>query len=444
MASELSSRSRVHVGAIPQIADISTSYPDRSTRCLNSIVPSLFASAYAPRAQANDQKIRDPHGASKTDKIVSSLATRLPTFMAPVVKMFLGLQPEVGKQVSFDEKYYNNIINAFEYTRNEPGSSDEKLNSSPLASLVTTWAASDNLQPFLETISKTPDDALVVAGIGMSGTPHIGTVAQIHRLHTLASKGIPVQLILGDIDSLASRAKVGVDTTENLVGTYRKFLEATGWLDVSSYRTQSDHGVSKSFVLDLSFLLDDSDFTDMKEDLADMYEKSGDFKGMTFSNKVAITLMASDFLSPLKINNKKSVLVISSIDEHKYYRFASKLKDKLDLPLASSLSTLLFPLIPGLNSHPKMSKSFPNSGIHLGMSKDEIQKAIMAEKVDRNNVEGSSLYQMIMSLSPFSSDELSNLQCQFKTTGSIPESVRNQYVDFLVGLSEKWKASSTV
>lgn len=92
--------------------------------------------------------------------------------------------------------------------------------------------------------------------------------------------------------------------------------------------------------------------------------------------------MTADFFSAGQ--SYPNVLVMLGIDEHKYVRFAQKMLDRVDTAISGirspRINSIYTPMIRGLNGYPKMSKSFPESGITLDMSDDIIFSNIMSQE----------------------------------------------------------------
>ncbi|MEK7219470.1 MAG: hypothetical protein AAB687_02220 [Patescibacteria group bacterium] len=49
--------------------------------------------------------------------------------------------------------------------------------------------------------SSADERVIATTGFGLSGTPHMGTLSQILRALRLQQAGIPVQVVLGDLDA---------------------------------------------------------------------------------------------------------------------------------------------------------------------------------------------------------------------------------------------------
>jgi hypothetical protein len=116
------------------------------------------------------------------------------------------------------------------------------------------------------------------------------------------------------------------------------------------------------------------DFVDHHEDLVDLYQDHG-----LLGSEVGLTVDAlytvADILGPAE-EGAARVLMLSGLEES-YFTELSRLvlqrqreAGVLSLGWEVDLGALYFRVLEGLGGYPKMSKSIPASGIHLGMPDD--------------------------------------------------------------------------
>ena len=128
--------------------------------------------------------------------------------------------------------------------------------------------------------------------------------------------------------------------------------------------------------------MDDIDFNAAEEDLHGFYVEKGKVDDkMSFRRKLSLALMVAGWFHQQISNNEKHLLITLGIDEHQYVKFGQKVLEKMkstgefkDRLNGASISAMYSTLIKGFNGYPKMSKSFPDSGIHLDMGKLDIEK----------------------------------------------------------------------
>ena len=216
------------------------------------------------------------------------------------------------------------------------------------------------------------DHRLITAGYGMNNTPHIMTALQLVRMINLQKAGYHTQIVLGDYDVLLAR---GFSESERIAEIYMNFAISLGY-DVNKgiIRTQTQATDVAANVVYLSSKVQDDDFEYVKEDLCDYYHRNERHISMDFPTKVSIMLMMSDFISPLLMGQYENVVVASGIDESKYAVLANLLTQRLEIQ--GSVGGIFTKVVKGLNNHPKMSKSKPDSGIFLSDDYQTIARKI--------------------------------------------------------------------
>jgi tryptophanyl-tRNA synthetase len=103
------------------------------------------------------------------------------------------------------------------------------------------------------------------------------------------------------------------------------------------------------------------------------------------------------------------------------------------------LGGLYSPLIKGFYNYPKMSKSFPESGVTVEMPKEEIKKRIMEGEGQYDKPENNIIYQMMASASLFSSKELKEKYESCLEGNQRWNGAKKEYLGMLVEICSKWK-----
>ncbi|MDD2637257.1 MAG: hypothetical protein PHW82_17355, partial [Bacteroidales bacterium] len=279
--------------------------------------------------------------------------------------------------LKFNDEYYNQVIEKHGYNAMDFKPIDFDLKGITKDVLQQKWLCHYNAEKFVDGI-KNNKKVIVTTGIGLSGTPHMGTLSQILRAIYLQQAGIDVQFVLGDLDSYNARNQ-SLDILAERVEKYTNFIENLGFDNSKGYlRSQIDYtDVLKTAYL-ISNCLTDQDFLDAEEDLSELYKSKKIYNGIDFKVKQAILLMVADFIHLGTVSNYDDVLVMLGLEEHLYVQIAQKVVDRMNLDM--SLGALYSRIIKGLNGYPKMSKSIPDSAITVDMSQDEIVRLVTGSK----------------------------------------------------------------
>ncbi|MFW9876180.1 MAG: hypothetical protein ACFFG0_24015 [Candidatus Thorarchaeota archaeon] len=350
----------------------------------------------------------------------------------------------MAKKVVFNQEYYESIMNEFGYDPLKFGKINFSLGNLTEEDLQRRWLCHHEGDRFAEDLS---DGELVIVstGFGLSGIPHAGTLSQILRSITLQRSGIPVNMVLGDLDAYNGKAKPLSETLE-LTERYKEFILNLGFNPdaPSILRPQYDAlDVLRTTYL-IGHYMDDEMFSRSEEDLHEMYSRNGKVDAdMSYRRKLSLNLMTADFIHLHTEQGFKSVLVMLGIDEHQYVQFGRETVKRMkqdaslngfDMVLAGMYS----PLIKGFYNFPKMSKSFPQSGITVDISSDEISRRILEGEGYYDKPENNVVYQMMTSASNLSSEQLKANYDACLERGNQWEKAKRDYVDMLVDICAKW------
>lgn len=315
------------------------------------------------------------------------------------------------KEIKFDRKYYASLMKEFGYNPLEFEKINFSLGKLNKDDLQRRWLCHHRGRRFSRNINKRK--SIVTTGLGLTGVPHIGTLSQILRSIVLQKAGIPVQMVLGDLDAYNHKAKP-LQEALGLVEKYRKFILKLGFKPKfpSILRAQYD----ELQVLRTSYLIghfiDHEMFNGTEEDLHNFYSKRGKIdKEMTYRRQLSLNLMTADFIDLHFTHGFNNVLVMLGIDEHQYVRFAEETIRRIKLSnqfknFDLNVSALYSLLIKGFFDYPKMSKSFPKSGITVDMKENEIRDKIMNGEGNYDKPENNVVYQMMAAASYYGPKEL--------------------------------------
>ena len=324
--------------------------------------------------------------------------------------------------MKYDNKYYNDIIckNKYSYTK------DSNLN----LEFTRRWICSYNLDAFMNGF-KNKEKCLIIMGIGINGTPHLGTLSQLINAIYLQKQGYRVQIILGDLDVYGARS-LELREINKLVKKYKKFIINLGFdIKKGILRTQYEsNNVLKTQYL-ISNKIKDEDFYEIEEDINQIYKEEKVYKGMNFNVKQSIALMFADFLHPIINDGYSHVLITSGIDEHGYVWKANEILSRLDT--TGTVSGIFTDILPGLNKYPKMSKSLKTSTIDLDMNKNDIKKIIMNDELD------SLAIRLIDKVSFYDADKINKIKENYNNGGIDWINDKLEYVDVLYNICKKWR-----
>ena len=271
--------------------------------------------------------------------------------------------------VKFDDCYYKEVIKKYKYNEMDFKPIDYSMKNISKEILSEKWLCHHNGDVFAAALKKNKK-VIITTGIGLSGTPHMGTLSQILRAIFLQKAGFTVQFVLGDFDSYNARNQ-SLEVLKERAEHYRQFIIKLGFDTVKGIlRTQSDHlEVLKTAYL-ISNCLNDQDFLEAEEDLSELYKKEKIYNGIDFRVKQAILLMVADFIHLGMVEEYKNVMVMLGLEEHLYVAIARKVVERMKLDM--DVSAMYSRIIKGLNGYPKMSKSIKGSANTVDMDKNTI------------------------------------------------------------------------
>lgn len=290
---------------------------------------------------------------------------------------------------------------------------------------------------------------IATTGFGLTGAPHVGTIAQILRAIRLQRAGIPVQIVLGDLDAYNGKG-VDLQQVRSWVKQFRDFILALGFDDTSPsvIRTQYDDlEVLRVMYLAGNYLTDEM-FNHAKEDVHDYYHQQGKIDdSMTYRIKLSLNLMVADFLGLHVVHGYDAVLVFLGVDEYKYVRLAMETlanmqQDQNSIFAGMTLSGLYSRVIKGLYGHPKMGKSLEGSGIDVDMSLEEVTQHLIDGEGEYRNPEESVVFQMISSTSLYSGDEILQARDLCQQGGEAWAQAKRAYAQHLHEILSKWPKQS--
>ncbi len=356
--------------------------------------------------------------------------------------------------IEIGEEYYKKILSdgGYENMRDEVKPIDFQLGTLKPSDLSTMWFCHYKADKFATIAGQTHNDVLAITGIGLSGTPHLGTLSQIIKAVKLQKYGrMPVKFVLGDLDAFNGKG-TSLSKTKEIGEQTRRFMLELGFIEGngSELRDQYDElDILRTMYL-CSHFMTDTDFESAEEDLHGFYVSQGKVDStMTYRRKLSLALMVAGWYHQLLYNKKKHLLITLGIDEHKYVKFSQTVLEKMkisemfhDKLSEASIAAMYSTLIKGFNDFPKMSKSMPNSGITLDYSADAIRNLILNGEGAYDTPMDNIIFQCISNASLFSPNQIQEAFDACTKGGKIWEEVKQEYADHVCKLSEKWKKIS--
>lgn len=296
--------------------------------------------------------------------------------------------------IEFGASYYQDVIKDFGYDPSMFDGFTEDLPRISRDDMQKVFLCHQGLYDFRDSTS----DKAVLTGFGLSGVPHMGTLSQMNRVSILNQAGYFSEVILGDLDAYNGKL-IPIETVKHHAVVYKGFLDRSGILNPDNSRVRNQYDDPE--VLRTAYLIGrfvtDGQLEAAEEDLHEFYAREGRVDStMTYRRKLSLNLMVADFFNLGQTHPE--VLVMLGIDEHQYVRVGQQLADTID-PVVSGLSpvrisSLYTPIIKGLNGYPKMSKSFPDSGITLTTPIAQVEQLIMREPDTFKDPDESVVYQI--------------------------------------------------
>ncbi len=350
-----------------------------------------------------------------------------------------------NKKITFDRKYYSSIMKEFGYNPLEFEKINFSLGNLKKDDLQRMWLCHHDGNSFARDLEK-GKKIIVSTGFGLSGEPHIGTLSQILRSIALQKAGIPVQIVLGDLDAYNGKT-IPLKKTLELSKKYRRFILSLGFNKRKGSILREQYGeldvLRTSYII--GHFMDDKMFNEAEEDLHSFYHKRGKVdREMSYRRKLSLNLMIADFMNLCFEHKYRNILVMLGIDEHQYIRFGretirrmkeSKQFENFDM----TLSAIYSPMIKGFFNYPKMSKSFPKSSISVNMNPEQIKHRIIYGEGKYDKPENNVVYQMMASVSYYTAEEIKRLYKLCLKGGSDWEKSKKKYAEILIKICSKWE-----
>jgi len=346
--------------------------------------------------------------------------------------------------VVFDSQYYEAVMKEFGYNPLEFECVSFSLGQLTKEDLQRQWLCHMNGSSFAKA-QRDGKRVIVATGFGLSGVPHMGTLSQIIRSLRLQQAGIPVQIVLGDLDAYNGK-NIELEQTRRLADSYRAFILNLGFNSSSpnSLRAQYDALTTLRMAYLIGHFMDDEMFANTEEDLHGFYSEQGKVDPvMSYRRKLSLNLMIADFLELLAFGGFDAVMVVLGIDEHRYVNFGRETLQRAQAEQIAwfhgkQYSAMYSGIIRGFHGYPKMSKSFPQSGITVDMSAEEIARLIEHGEIVTQFPETNVVYQMISSVSLYGNEEIKEAHEECRKQSEHWRNIKREYSKHLYKLCQLW------
>ncbi len=338
----------------------------------------------------------------------------------------------------FNKSYYKKVIKENGYSDVEFKTVDFALKNYDVESMQNKFLCHYKGDDFAEAV-RNGEKAIVTTGFGMSGLPHLGSMSQVVKICELNRAGMTTQVVLGDLDSYNARNQTLEDAL-HFKDKFQGLFENIGYkLDNDSIiRDQYSHPEINHTAYLISKYIEDKDFQDAKEDIAHIYEKEGIYDGWSFAMKQALTLMIADFIHLHTHHGYNHIMVMLGLEEHKYVRMATKVIERMGLPI--EISGIYGRIIKGLSGYPKMSKSLKGSAIDVSTSESDIYKLLLNDKRNSSDPRNNATFLIMEQVSFYNNEEINTLIEKYEKASDLEWSniVKDYIENQLLSILRSW------
>lgn len=284
-------------------------------------------------------------------------------------------------------------------------------------------------------------DLGVVTGFGPTNAPTAGTLSVMLGIIELQRRlDVPVTVVISELGAWNSRNVPWSELTavrDQMQGYLRDvgFDETRGEL---RSHLDPDNLVRAGKI---ARFLSRRDFSEHREELIELYDDQG-----LLGSEVGLTIDAlytvADILGPAEAGARHT-LMVSGLEEAYFTELARVVLARqagaaaLSLGWGGTIGALYFQVLPGLGGFPKMSKSIPDSAVHLGMPAELLCRRICSE----DPADQAPLLAAIELSSGWPERELHDARVAYDVREQDPASWRankQRYLDTFLGFAERW------
>lgn len=315
--------------------------------------------------------------------------------------------------------------------------------SDRLGSLMRRFSHADRAETVLAPTAVR--DLHIVTGFGPTNAPTAGTLSVMlgaielqHRLN------VPMTVTISELGAWNSRnvpwaqlqsirdqmfnflRRIGIDKTRTRLRSHLDFDNLVRAGKIARYLSRQDLLVNS-------------------ESLLELYESHG-----LLGSELGITLdslyTVADVLEPAE-NGISHILMVSGLEEAYFTELARLVLDRqrtagdLSLGWQATIGALYFRVLGGLAGYSKMSKSIPDSSIHLGMPHDLLACRILTD----DSASQAPLLSAIEFASGWGETDVNLARIAFHHRDSDPNSwrqLKQRYLNTFISYADQWSKST--
>jgi tryptophanyl-tRNA synthetase len=282
----------------------------------------------------------------------------------------------------------------------------------------------------------------VVTGFGPTNAPTAGSLSVMLGIVELQKAlTCPVTVVISELGAWNSRNVPWVNLTavrDQMMAFLRMlgFDETTGTL-----RSHLDFD-NLARAGKIARFLSRDDFLNHRESLLELYDSHG-LLGSEVGIVVDSLYTVADILGPAE-DGASRILMVSGLEEAYFTELARLVLHRqgaagdLSLGWQATIGALYFRVLEGLAGYPKMSKSIPDSAIHVGMSPDELAARIRTE----DPASQAPLLSAIQLGSGWTAEQITAAEDAYAHRGDDParwRAVQRDYLETFLDFAERWR-----
>lgn len=287
--------------------------------------------------------------------------------------------------------------------------------------------------------------SLVTIGVTPTGPPHLGTLGQLRLAIRFQRAGFDVQVVIADLAAY-NGAGQDYEVVRERARRYERFVCDLGF-DANAGRLRiqgEDTDALQTAQLLARYYDPDADDepehepTEFERRLQKSYEMADTPGSETtrFAGELVGLLLAVDSLHPVIEDGYENVALVLGADnagmaEHVERVLAAS-------PYDATVAGLYSRLVPGLDGHPKLSKSIPDSRFTLADSPATIRRRILDPDNDADDPHESMVYQSMLLASELPQAERAILG-GVRRDDQAWEAAKRRFADSLVEIARIWK-----
>ncbi len=282
----------------------------------------------------------------------------------------------------------------------------------------------------------------VVTGFGPTNAPTAGSLSVMLGIIELQrALDCPVTVVISELGAWNSR-NVAWSNLIAVRDQMMAFLRHLGFDETSgTLRSHLDFG-NLARAGKIARFLTREDFLDNRESLLELYDSHG-LLGSEVGIVVDSLYTVADILGPAE-GGARHILMVSGLEEAYFTELArlvlrrQAVAGDLSLGWQATVGALYFRVLEGLAGYPKMSKSIPDSAIHVGMTPDDVAARICTD----DPASQAPLLSAIQLASGWPIDQITTAEYAYAQRDDDPgpwRAVQRDYLETFLDFAERWR-----